>query len=429
MIKNIETCTVDSVIKDSELDEHKGTSRNFSYKLNDKTAKRKLIQGAKRVPFDVKHNSSSCNLIFNLGSWSTIVLPSIHYWNNLDPNRNCKVGDSYVSILEVKVGRDMGGKHVDTQVEFLVDNDKVKLHCYNTTQLILVNGNGYEKLVNLFLQPFFEAKITNNAEAIDDYNENALSTLLLRKVKKPPASSRIVFKTRSSTVRNAVKNSPGTLITLPQFQSTRNNSFNESVLDENLTLNETYLPEIKNKEVFKFTCVECGFATKTKSLLDDHVETHHSVDKGKLEDEVRFVCVNCSHTFQKLDDFNAHTKHHGSSEKILASSINSNSALTLNEQNEVLVTTAHTANIVASNAEEEDQASGSSKEPICPFCELKENDLTSLMKHIEQLHKEVDAPKSPNSNDIEHGTTEKRIRCTDCSLVGTKSEIESHSLI
>ena len=150
--------------------------------------------------------------------------------------------------------------------------------------------------------------------------------------KKPPAPSRIAFKTRSST-----------------FQSTRNNSLDESVLDENLTLNESYLPEVKSKEVFKFTCVECGFATKTKSLLDDHVETHHSVDKGKLEDEVRFVCVNCSHTFQKLDDFNAHTKHHSTSEKILASSMNSDSALTLNEQNEVLATTEHSVENVAAN--------------------------------------------------------------------------------
>ena len=55
----------------------------------------------------------------------------------------------------------------------------------------------------------------------------------------------------------------------------------------------------------------------------------------------------------------------------------------------MLTTTEHSVDIVASNTEEENQASGSSKGPICPFCELKEKDLTSLMKHIEQLHKEI----------------------------------------
>ena len=57
------------------------------------------------------------------------------------------------------------GNHIDTQVVFYVNRDKVVLHCYNTTQLILVNGHGYLNLVEALLKPYFEAKI----DSLRDY--------------------------------------------------------------------------------------------------------------------------------------------------------------------------------------------------------------------------------------------------------------------
>ena len=77
----------------------------------------------------------------------------------------------------MKTGLETGGKHVDTQIVFFINKDKVTCHFYNTTLLILVNGHGYLKLVEEFLQPYFQSKIRMNMEEINLFNEKALETL------------------------------------------------------------------------------------------------------------------------------------------------------------------------------------------------------------------------------------------------------------
>ena len=82
------------------------------------------------------------------------------YWNESKALKTCKLKDDLVlRISDIKMGTEVTGKHVDTQVTFILNDDEIKLHCYNTTQLILINGNGYKNLVQFFLKPFFEEKI------------------------------------------------------------------------------------------------------------------------------------------------------------------------------------------------------------------------------------------------------------------------------
>ena len=150
MAKAIEMTSVENVVRDSELVKFSDTERVFDYKLNEKAAKGKLIKGAKRSAFDVVRNSSSCNLIFSLGSWNNVVLPSVRYWSDIKGIKSCTLGDTVVKIIDVKTGKDIGGKHIDTQIVFFANRDKVVLHMYNTTQLILVNGHGYAKLIDVF---------------------------------------------------------------------------------------------------------------------------------------------------------------------------------------------------------------------------------------------------------------------------------------
>ena len=76
MAKAIEMTSVENFVKDSELVKAKDTVRAFDYKLDEKAAKGKLIKGAKRGSFEIVKNSSSCNLVFNLGSWYHVVKPS-----------------------------------------------------------------------------------------------------------------------------------------------------------------------------------------------------------------------------------------------------------------------------------------------------------------------------------------------------------------
>ena len=177
MAKAIEMTSVEHIVTDSELIKSKDNVREFDFKLDEKAAKGKLIKGAKRIPFEIVKNTSSSNFIFNLGSWHHVVQPSIRYWIDIKGIKSCKIGDSIVKIADVKTGKDIGGNHIDTQIVFFFNRDKVVLHCYNTTQLILTNGHGYTKLIEEFLKPYFESKISINMDDILKFNENALDVL------------------------------------------------------------------------------------------------------------------------------------------------------------------------------------------------------------------------------------------------------------
>jgi hypothetical protein len=171
MFKDIEFECLDDIVKDSEVACPSDEERIFKYNLDDKNAKAKLLKGAKRIPFELVKKSVSWNLLFNIGSWNNIVLPSIRYFNEVKGDKTCKVGSSIVRAVSVKTGTEASGKHIDTQIVFFVNREKAVCHFYNTTQLIMVNGHGYKKLIEDFLSPYFESKISTNLEQINQFNE------------------------------------------------------------------------------------------------------------------------------------------------------------------------------------------------------------------------------------------------------------------
>ena len=151
LTKSSEVKSMDEYIEKINDVEVNKTRKLFEYELNAKTTKKKLEKGAKRAPFEIVENSTSSNIIFSVGAWHQIVLPTVSYWNTVKDNEVCKIGSDVITITSVKQGKDLTGKNVDTQVNFLLNNQKIVCHLYNTTQLILCNGNGYKDLINLFL--------------------------------------------------------------------------------------------------------------------------------------------------------------------------------------------------------------------------------------------------------------------------------------
>ena len=69
------------------------------------------------------------------------------------------------------------------QIIFYVDRDKIVCHLYNTTQRILVNGHGYQRFIEIFLIPFFQAKIDASSTEIQNLNEQIIEEFGPRKQK------------------------------------------------------------------------------------------------------------------------------------------------------------------------------------------------------------------------------------------------------
>ena len=110
---------IKEIVQDSEVIKTGDNRRTFEYNLNDKAAKSKLLKGARRDSFEVVKNQTSCNLIFSVGAWNHVVTPSKQYWNQMKgTEKSCKVGDTLIKVVSVKTGKDIVGKHIDTQIVF-----------------------------------------------------------------------------------------------------------------------------------------------------------------------------------------------------------------------------------------------------------------------------------------------------------------------
>ena len=101
--KAIKYESLNELVKKSDIVQPDVDNRVHKYKLNDKAAKAKLVQGAKRSPFDVVKSSSSSNLDFSLGAWNFVVLPTIKYWHQVcEEDKTCIVDSTEIKIVSVE---------------------------------------------------------------------------------------------------------------------------------------------------------------------------------------------------------------------------------------------------------------------------------------------------------------------------------------
>ena len=114
-------------------------------------------------------------MIFSAGGWFHTVLPAVEYFDEVKGEKTCKIGEYVVKIGGIKKGKEINGKHVNTQIVFFGDRDKIICHLYNTTQLILVNGHGYRKFIDLFLKPFFSTKISECLKEVEEFNDEVVN--------------------------------------------------------------------------------------------------------------------------------------------------------------------------------------------------------------------------------------------------------------
>ena len=104
-------------------------------------------------------------------------MPLIEAWKNKQETQETTlVEDLLVKVVEVKPGKEIDGMVVDTLVRFEVNGKNLVAHCYNTTAKVLINGSGYSKFVDKYLEPHFQKVIGENMLQIQNYNSMVTET-------------------------------------------------------------------------------------------------------------------------------------------------------------------------------------------------------------------------------------------------------------
>ena len=306
-------------------------SRTFNYMLNDRNAKKKILQGAKRIPFEIDENQSSDTFIFSAGAWLKVVVPFVMKLQS-EIGKSFTVKGDNVRVASVNLGKDASDmKYVDAKVEFLAGKGKITCHFYNTTQRILINGHGYKNLSEFFLKPFFVCEIDNHKDDIPKANIDIIEQFDLKN--KSVKRSSVKFSGRSSISCNKCDHVSKSFSALNKHKqinhsiqnisfkaipdcptSTRNNSMNQAnVMNENLTLEETEASVLENdceilEEIaLKFTCTECNYSSMRKTDLDKHVILHHQTSTF---DEANYECKQCGKELEGENEFKSHILNH-----------------------------------------------------------------------------------------------------------------------
>ena len=128
----------------NQLNEHmvghkrKRNTRTFSYDLNEKKAKVKLLKGAKREKhLDVEVKSTCVNMRFSDGAYHEVVLPFLREWHG-QVDKPFKMMGADINIAESDAGVDKSEKHMDTKLVVFVNDERIVLHAYNGTQNLMV---------------------------------------------------------------------------------------------------------------------------------------------------------------------------------------------------------------------------------------------------------------------------------------------------
>ena len=140
----------------------------FQYNLNHMKSKKKILEGAMRIPYNREDKKTCAVLTFSDGSFKEVVLKAVFDLKNSP--KNFSVGKVNVERVTIDPRKELSGKHVDTKIEFRVDGEKVLIHVYNSKQKLLIQGRKYEWFINEFLEPYFIQRIHNLKSKIETIN-------------------------------------------------------------------------------------------------------------------------------------------------------------------------------------------------------------------------------------------------------------------
>ena len=311
-----------------------GGSRRFNFKLTDEKAKKNLLKSAQRKHFEIEEKQNCMNLRFSPGAYIIVAKKMIDQCEIRYKEKSTFVyEDLEVKVEEFRTGHEANNKHFDTKIVFSVNNRKVVMHCYNSTQNFKVDGVGHSNFVSKFLEPLFRAQVEDVTDDIILYDKNVVNSLCGPGDKPKNEQTTSISKCITSSI-------------LPLESSTRNNSFSNEVLlcedasldeDENADEIEEFVDEHEGKksspDVSEDTdvrvadpeqsednskkCDYCCFSTKSESDLKTHTQLVHkkiSVDVSSIVyHECNFCDFKCKFNIQMKKHVQ---KYHDNNEEV-----------------------------------------------------------------------------------------------------------------
>ena len=440
-IKALEARSLVDLVRESEQKNHSDVRRAHDYNLDDKSAKAKMLKGAKRIPIELVENKGSSNINFSVGAWNHVVLPSVRYWDSIKGEKTCKVDTTEIRIASVELGKDAGGLHIDTKVVFYANRNKIVCHLYNTTQRVLINGHGYDKFIKAFLIPYFETKINLNNQEIANFNKLVLESHGSRQVKR----SSVKYKQGSNHICRVCDFSAKSLTSLRKHKeshnsvsfegyqalmssSTRNNSISEAILQENLTITNTStestkvlnLEETSVKEPINLKQImcdwhPCDYKSSDKTELRKHIGKH----LGQTQAKEVFECESCDYNSTIKEHVETHKRNEYEIEKVFCDA--SRDEVRENEDGEeVEVVEGHMEHInVFDNLEGEKceicgeaytnslelewhmETEHEDNKSLSSYCDFKSKNENEFQSHILSHKQEIVTPEGATIGDIE----------------------------
>ena len=279
--------------------------RSFGYSLNIKKAKASILKGVKRTKdIDVEIKSGCVNMRFSGGAYQETVLPLFKLWKQRVDQEIILCG-AKIKVVSVEVGLESSAKHVDTKLVVMVNSNRIVIHCYNSTQNVMIQGRNRENFVSNILEPYFRQQIESSLERINKVNKEVKEILEtqgnIRQNENAQQSCPHCDMRTTSTLK--LRAHVKTCHTKPELKSPENRKQLKLVdgqpvtpcVDNNI---EDTLPEVQDI----FECNLCDFDTFTKTELEDHIQRSHVHIENTVE------VVETHDSVEDLNDYDLNEK-------------------------------------------------------------------------------------------------------------------------
>ena len=245
--------------------------RKLNFKLTDKKVRSNLLKSAERRHLEVEHKQNCTNIRFSPGAYLFVGKKLIDECEEKQKQGSVFVYENLsIKVDEFKTGKELNNKHFDTKIVFAVDGQKVVIHCYNSTQNLKVEGSIYLSFIDRFLYPLLITQVQDVKESIAQYDSKLKETFSTKKPMRGMSVKSINnsinqklstckkcdrkfnnmsdLKMHKHTDHNVSQNNLHAS-DLSNLVSTRNNSSDEVLLCEDITLEALELEKDKVAEV------------------------------------------------------------------------------------------------------------------------------------------------------------------------------------